>query len=228
MVEPATVEVEVKPIVTDPVPGWPIGIYTALAAAAGEIGAIPKDQQNTAQGFAYRSIESIVGHAKVVFEKYGISVVPNGHEVISSDEVQSGSGSRGFRVVVSAHWRIGHIDGSYIEAAMVGEAIDYGDKATSKAVQMAYKYLLTQMLGIGSEDPDGESPDAGEVVSEADQIKLRVNAVKAAIYKEANDDANAAASVWDGLLDGLKMDPETDLDLEAVAIIEQTWKDKES
>lgn len=183
----------------------PIGIYTALAAAAGEIGAIPKDQTNTAQGFAYRSIESIIGAAKPLFEKYGISVVPNGHEVISSEEVTSGSGSRGFRVVVSAHWRVGHIDGSFIEAAMVGEAIDYGDKATSKAVQMAYKYLLTQMLGIGSEDPDGESPDVGEVVSKADEIELRTNAVKASLLKEADGDKAAAQSLWEGILDFVKL-----------------------
>ena len=205
----------------------PVGIYAALAAAAGEIGAIPKDKRNTAQGFDYRSIESIVAAAKTVFEKYGISVVPNGHEVISSEEVTSGTGSRGFRVVVSAHWRIGQIDGSYIEASMLGESIDYGDKATSKAVQMAYKYLLTQTLGIGSEDPDGESPDAGEEVSTADQTKRRTNALKASIYKEAKEDAAAAESVWLGLLDGLDLDPETDLDLEAVALIEQAWEGRE-
>ncbi len=205
----------------------PVGIYTALAAAAGEIGAIPKDKQNTAQGFAYRSIESIVAAAKVVFERYGISVVPNGHEVISSEEVTSGSGSRGFRVMVSGRWRVGQIDGSYIDASMLGESIDYGDKATSKAVQMAYKYLLTQMLGIGSEDPDGESPDVGEEVSSADELRTRTLAVKSALLKETEGDKEAALSLWDGLLDGLDLDPETDLDLEAVALIEQAWKGRE-
>lgn len=182
---------------------WPIKIYEALAAAAGEIGAIPKDQTNTAQGFAYRSIESIIGAAKPIFAKHEISIVPNGHEIISSEEVKSGGGSRGFRVVVRAGWRVGHSDGSYIDASMVGEAIDYGDKATSKAVQMSYKYLLTQMLGIGSEDPDGESPDAGEVTSQADQLTLRTNALKASLMEEADDDRNDAAHLWDGILDDL-------------------------
>ena len=190
----------------DPASEWRAhsdGIYAAVAAAAGEMKAIEKDQQNTGQGFKFRSIETIVAAAKPILTKHEISITPNGFEVISSEEVQSSSGSRGYRVVVYGGWQVGHSDGSFIEAAMLGEAIDYGDKATSKAVQMAYKYLLTQMLGIGSEDPDGESPDAGEVVSPAEQLKLRTNAAKAAVLKETNGDADAAQSLWDGVLDHL-------------------------
>ncbi len=183
--------------------GWRTGIYGALAAAAGEIGIVPKDRENTAQGFAYRSIETIVGKVRPVLAKHEISIVPSQHEVISSEEVTAGSGSKGYRVVVKAGWRISHSDGSYIDASMLGEAIDYGDKATSKAIQMSYKYLLTQMLGIGSEDPDGDSPDAGASVSTEDQLKQRTNALKAGLYKEAENDADAAASLWDGILDHL-------------------------
>ncbi len=190
----------------DPASEWRAhsdGIYAAIATAAGEMKAIEKDQQNTGQGFKFRSIETIVGHAKPILAKHEISITPNGFEVISSEEVKSSSGSRGYRVVVYGGWQIGHSDGSFIEAAMLGEAIDYGDKATSKAVQMAYKYLLTQMLGIGSEDPDSESPDAGEVVSPAGEMEQRTNAVKAALLKEADGDKEAAGSLWDGILDHL-------------------------
>ena len=49
MAEPGTVEVEVKPVVTEPVPGWPVGVYGAIAAAAGEMKAIEKDQKNQGQ-----------------------------------------------------------------------------------------------------------------------------------------------------------------------------------
>ncbi len=198
MAGPETIEVPVNVDLK-----FPVGIYAALAAAAGEIGAIPKDKQNTAQNFAYRSIESIVAAAKTVFEKYGISVVPSGHEVISSEQVESSHGSRGYRVVVSGRWRVGQIDGSYIDASMLGESIDYGDKATSKAVQMAYKYLLTQMLGIGSEDPDGESPDAGVETSQPDPPPLHTNALKASLLEEADGDTAAAESLWDEILDHL-------------------------
>jgi hypothetical protein len=183
-------------------PDIPTGIYGALAAAAGEMKAIEKDQQNTGQGFKFRSIETIVAAAKPILAKHEISIVPTS-SVSRHEEVTSSGGNRGWRCIVEMTWQISHADGSFIVGAQSGEAVDYGDKSTSKASQMAYKYLLTQMLGIGSEDPDGETADVGEVVSPEDQVKLRTNAVKAAVLKETEGDADAAQSLWDGVLDSL-------------------------
>ena len=82
MAGPETIEVPVNVDLK-----FPVGIYAALAEAAGAIGAIPKDKTNTQQQFAYRSIESIVGAAKPILSDLKISVIPTGFDVISTAEV---------------------------------------------------------------------------------------------------------------------------------------------
>lgn len=181
---------------------WEAGVYHALATAAGEMKAIPKDQRNTQQNFDYRSIEAIVGHAKPLLRDEGLAIIPTGFELIQTEQVQSSGGSRGWRTIVRGHWLITHSDGSSVEASMLGEAVDYGDKSASKAVQMAYKYLLTQLLGIGSEDPDGYSP---EMVVEEPPVDLSgLIKVKVAIFKEWDDDERAESFKFHskGLLGG--------------------------
>lgn len=138
------------------------GIHAALSEAAGRIGALPKTEQNKEQHFAFRSIDSILAHAKPVFSELGISVTPS---VVDKayEQVQSSRGTRGWRCTVTMQYvfALGS-DGSSITTSMVGEAVDYGDKSSTKAAQMAFKYALTQVLSIGATDadPDGESPEA--------------------------------------------------------------------
>ena len=53
-------------------------------------------------------------------------------------------------------------DGSFIEAVTVGEGMDSGDKATNKAMAIAFKYACFQVFCIPTEemkDPDEETPD---------------------------------------------------------------------
>lgn len=202
------------------------GIYAALVKVAGSMPAIPKDQENREQGFQFRSIGAIVAAAKPLLHEHAVVIVPAGYDVISSD--RAGKQDRAYRVQVRGRWILAHMDGSYIVASQVGEAIDYGDKATSKAVQMAFKYMLTQLLGVASEDPDGTSVDLADDVSPSEIAKRRVNALKASMLEAADGDSDAAKSTWEGLLDGLNMDPKTDLDLEAVGIIEQAWNERPS
>ncbi len=178
-----------------------IGIYAALAAAAGEMKAIEKDQENTGQGFKFRSIETIVGHAKPILAAHEISIVPTS-SVSRHESVASG---KAWRAIVEMTWQISHADGSYIIAAQSGEAVDYGDKSTSKASQMAFKYMLTQMLGIGSEDADSSSPEVAPALSTEKVIGQRTNAVKAALLKEAKGDKEAAASVFTGIVEYLNL-----------------------
>ena len=52
-------------------------------------------------------------------------------------------------------------DGSNVEAIVIGEGMDSGDKATNKAMAIAMKYALFQVFCIPTEemkDPDSETP----------------------------------------------------------------------
>lgn len=138
-----------------------MNVHEALATAAGRIGGLDKTEENRQQGFKFRSIEAITAAVRPVFAELGLSIVP---EVLSVDytEVHSKGGTTGWRCVATVAYTVTHKEGSeQVRAVMVGEAVDYGDKATSKAIQMAYKYALTQLLVIGSgDDHDATTPEA--------------------------------------------------------------------
>jgi hypothetical protein len=55
------------------------------------------------------------------------------------------------------------LDGSRVSTEVIGEAADTGDKSTNKALSIAYKYALFQLLCIPTEaiDPDATVVDAG-------------------------------------------------------------------
>lgn len=142
------------------------GLSTRLAVAAKSIGAIKKDSRNTQQNFDFRSIEAITGKVRSAFGDLGISIRPTYLDLISTDPIKSRGGADGYRTIVRVVYEIScdvvvgdDVRREEMDLSMLGEAVDYGDKSTSKAVQMAYKYALTELLAIGAEDPDAESPD---------------------------------------------------------------------
>lgn len=136
-------------------------LTAALAAVQAELQPINKDEQNKEQGFAFRSIDAITAAVRPLFGKHGIVILPHVEDV-TYEAVTSRSGkASGYRAIATVTYRIRHDSGDRDDARMIGEAIDYGDKSTSKAVQMAFKYLLTELLQVGSgdNDPDGQTVD---------------------------------------------------------------------
>lgn len=183
-------------------------IHERLATAAGRMPAIGKDKTNKAQQFAYRSIEAIVREARPLFYDLGIAVTP---EVLnwSSEEVESKAGAKGYRVVVEMRYKLSCVGEESMDlfdrelvGSMMGEAIDYGDKATSKAGQMAWKYYLTDVLLVasGEEDADGESPKPAKPAKPAKPKKNPVQKLKEDLVKLHGEDP--AADAWKVLFPG--------------------------
>lgn len=66
-------------------------------------------------------------------------------------------------------------DGSYVDAVTIGEGMDSGDKATNKAMAVAFKYACFQVFCIPTvemNDPDGDTPDPIEPSQEAQQKEI--------------------------------------------------------
>ena len=185
-------------------------LFEALAEAAGKMSAIEKDQENTGQGFMFRSIDQIIGHAKPILSELGITIIPSA-TVVAYEEVTSSNDNRGWRCTCTITYLIGHKSGGSLFAEMVGEAIDYGDKSTTKAAQMAYKYLLTQLLGIGSEDPDAESPEVAAELSEDEKRERATNRLKAEAI-ELTKTKKAAAKLFSDVLEAWNVTEPVPLD----------------
>jgi ERF superfamily len=166
-------------------------IYKKMAAVMADIKGVPKDGYNQAQRFSFRSIDDTVNIVKHAMDKHGVTLVPTvDHVERWTYETSKGSTMNAVNVMVS--YTFFAEDGSCVMASMTGEASDSGDKATSKALSMALKYLFFQTFLCGTDpDPDAEAaPPAAVVVNPgaltaADKTRIAALGKKAGFEKDA-------------------------------------------
>lgn len=157
-------------------------IYEALSNVMADIGAVGKNSKNTTQGFMYRGIDAVMNALNPAMVKYKVFCAP---EVLEQtrEERTSAKGSLLIYSICKIRFRFYTTDGSYVDAVTIGEGMDSGDKATNKAMAIAFKYACFQVFCIPTEemaDPDAESP---EVQPRADRSMIPTNA-DAKINKE--------------------------------------------
>lgn len=166
-------------------------IYSAICGVMNDVGAVGKNSKNTQQNFMFRGIDAVMNALSPALIKNKVFVVPE----VTNEERTERTNSKGnvlFYTRLSVTYRFYTVDGSYVEAKVIGEAMDTGDKATNKAMSIAYKYACFQVFNIPTEemkDPDAEchdvapqNPDAGwhdiapqdPVVLYADENKIKV------------------------------------------------------
>ena len=114
-------------------------IYTAVNKVMKEIGAIGKTSKNTQQGFMFRGIDAVMNGIQPALVNNGIFIVP---EILEQtrEERQTKSGNNLIYSVCKIKYTFYAQDGSSIEAVVIGEGMDSGDKATNKAMSIAFKY----------------------------------------------------------------------------------------
>lgn len=137
-------------------------VYKAIAGVAkdlSEVG-ISKDSRNQQQGFQFRGIDAVYNALSPALVKNGLVILPRITERTVSERVTQKGGVL-FCVVVKAEFDfVATEDGSKHTVITFGEAMDSGDKATNKAMSIAYKYAAFQAFCIPTEetaqDPDAE------------------------------------------------------------------------
>lgn len=132
-------------------------IHEALAAIAAEVPPIEKGKMNKQQGFAYRGIDDVYAAIHPLFTRHGVFSVPT-VEQERSEERQTKSGGALIYRILTIRYDFYAKDGSCVSAKVVGEGMDSGDKAANKAMAVAHKYALLQVLSIPIDDID--DPDA--------------------------------------------------------------------
>lgn len=134
-------------------------IYAAISAAMADIGAISKDKYSKEIGYKFRGIDDVMNALKPVLTKNKIFTVPQVLEQTREERVTVKGVKLRYSLLRIA-FRFYTTDGSFVEAVTLGEGMDSGDKASNKAMAIAYKYALFQVFCIPTDemtDPDGES-----------------------------------------------------------------------
>ena len=130
-------------------------IQSALASVG-----IAKDARNQTQNFNYRGIDAVYKALAPLLAEHQMCIIPN---IVSREvaERQSRQGGNIFYVILKVEYTFVAVeDGSKHTCTMLGEAMDSGDKATSKAMSCAYKNLVLQTFCVpttGDNDADAHS-----------------------------------------------------------------------
>ncbi|MEU2002012.1 ERF family protein [Rhodococcus sp. NPDC019627] len=131
-------------------------IVQLLSEVSKAVGAVKKDQKNTAQKFNFRGIDQVVNATHEAFTERGIIVTPR---VVEKDtrEITSGGGKRQAWVLLTVEYAFRSTDGAVLTCEVASEATDFADKATAKAMSVAYRTALLQVLHLPTDDPDPDS-----------------------------------------------------------------------
>lgn len=138
-------------------------IYEAINKVMADVGSVGKNSKNTQQGFMYRGIDAVMNALNPAMIKNGIFVMPTVIEEHREERTTTKGGVM-FSVRLLMDYNFIALDGSSVTARVIGEAMDSGDKATNKAMSVAFKYACFQTFCIPTEelrdeDPDGHTPE---------------------------------------------------------------------
>ena len=137
-------------------------IYAAIAGVMADVGAIGKDSVNEQQRFKYRGIDAVMNALQPAMIKHGLFVYP---EILehTREERQNTKGTTLIYSVIKVAYHFTAMDGSDVVVTVIGEGMDAGDKATNKALSIAFKYACFQLFCIPTEEMRDPDADVHEV-----------------------------------------------------------------
>ena len=134
-------------------------IYQAITKVMEEVGCVGKNQKNQQQGFMFRGIDAVMNAIYPALVKNKVFIVP---EVLEHEreERKTKSGTNMIYSICKIRYTFFAEDGSSISAVVIGEGMDTGDKATNKAMAIAFKYACFQVFCIPTEEMKDQDPDS--------------------------------------------------------------------
>ena len=159
---PANIEpTAISPVDKQPTMPTAPCVFGAINAVQAELARLGISKAHTTKGgatFKFRGIDDVYNALSPMLARHGLIIAPRfrDREVI---ERKAKNGSALFYVTVTGDFDfISAMDGSKHTVTTFGEAMDINDKATNKAMSVAYKYACFQVFAIpteGDNDPDG-------------------------------------------------------------------------
>ena len=138
-------------------------VVQALSAVMADVRAVAKKERNTSQGggFYFRGIDAVVNAVGPALRTHGVVVTPHLDHIDRREGRTSKGGTLNYVAVIVTYTFTGPA-GDTMTATVPGEAFDSGDKATAKAMSVAFRTCLLQALTLPTDeaDPDADVYDA--------------------------------------------------------------------
>lgn len=178
-----------------------------LSLVMADVQSVGKEGFNKAQGFNFRGVDAVVNAVGPALRKHGLVVLPR---VINKShrDFETTKGALMHECVVEVEYTFTAEGCEPLVCSSVGESADSGDKATAKAMSVAYRTMWLQALCIPTDEPDPDEMSvqrgAPEMIPSAEAKTRLVAKSSEAIAKQLwGDRPNEPISIvaLDALLD---------------------------
>ncbi|WP_414149857.1 ERF family protein [Enterobacter sp. BNK-18] len=175
-------------------------VYAAIsgvASALAEKGISKERKQGSQVNYAFRGIDDIYNALAPELVKNKLLILPRYTERTSVERTSKNGGALFYITVRGDFDFVSTEDGSIHTVTTYGEAMDSGDKATNKAMSIAYKYAAFQAFCIPTEetalDADAE---VHQVAPQDAEAALREFGDKAQLAQSVEELQGAYKEVW--------------------------------
>ena len=157
-------------------------IFQAFANAKRAVGPVGKTGHNSQQHYDFRGIDAVVNEAAPHLDEQGVINVPTllGIEYATVEVGQKRTQMA--HVKVKVRYTFYGPRGDSFTAEVPGESMDSGDKATAKAMTVAWRIALIQVLNLPTGDPDPDEssyersePDVDD--GEWGEFRVKIDAI---------------------------------------------------
>lgn len=134
-------------------------IFELMTSVIADVEPVGKNTSHQ-QGYKYRGVDEITIAADVALKNHGvIGPIPE-LQAVAYESTEIGAKRTPTRIAqVQVGYRVYGPRGDSIFASVAAEAMDSGDKATPKAMSVAYRTALLQLLRIPTGEPDPAAQD---------------------------------------------------------------------
>ena len=146
-----------KKVKAGELPGPARSLAEAVCRVMEQVGYVQKDKQMQGGGsYRYVSVEAVIDALRPEMIRQQLILLPADVSALTLEDFENRNGTRQNRTQVKYTFRLIHAPTGQSEpVAVIGEAIDVGDKSSNKAMTAARKYALIMAFNIETGlDPD--------------------------------------------------------------------------
>lgn len=142
-------------------------IFEAIANVMDDVGAVGKNKKSQ-QNYNFRGIDDVMNALNPALIKHKVFIVP---EILEQkrEERQTSKGGLLIYSICKIKYSFYTTDGSHVDCIVIGEGMDSGDKATNKAMSIAFKYACFQVFCIPTEEMQEPDSESHETVNNEDK-----------------------------------------------------------
>ena len=135
-------------------PAEKLTVHEALNRVMSDVQAVGKGKRNEQQGYMFRGVDAVVNAVGPALRTHGVTVLPTLQKIAYAVVEVGQKRTLQRECTVEVKYTFRGPAGDELECVVPGEAMDSGDKATAKAMSVAYRVALLQALCIPTDEPD--------------------------------------------------------------------------